>query len=142
MTQPTLLDVAERQIADTPRKRVQATSAAQYQHLLETGTLAKRRMAVLRAVAALREQDGRWPTACEVQRHLADSGAIPNDGNPNHVKPRLSELADGWTVTKRDTQGQPVKVHVPCHVLVRGAKRKSDVTNISVITWQIREVGA
>lgn len=130
-------DFAPAPPATKPWKRVRPTSVAVYQHLRESGTLAKRRQAVLTAVAALRNATQQWPTACEVQDWLASRGDVPADGNPNHVKPRLTELADGWWVT-RLVEGRKTRVHVPCDVLVRGAKRKSTVTGISVLTWQVR----
>lgn len=139
-TQLSLLEGVQR--LERPHKRVRPTSIAQYAVLRDSGTTAKRRNDVLRAVAAIRNATQRWPTACEVQEWMADSGDIPNDGNPNHVKPRLSELADGWTVTRvREVDGQKarVKEHVPCHILVRGPKRKSRVSGIAVLTWQVRE---
>jgi hypothetical protein len=102
-----------------PWKRVRQTSAAQYAHLRDTGTLAKRRDAVLRAVAAIYNATQEWPTSCEVQYWLAIRGELPQDGNPNHVRPRLTELA-------------------ALGVVERGPKRKSHVTDIVVLTWRVR----
>ncbi len=116
MTQPSLLTLCE---CAAPRKRVQATSVAQYGQLLQSGQLAKRRSAVLACVAILRERTGAWPTACELHQELERAGEIPDDGNPNHTKPRLSELAD-------------------LGVLVRGPKRASRVSGLTVLTWEVR----
>lgn len=107
----------------TPRKRVAETSARQFRHLVETGQLAKRRAAVLACVAILRERTGVWPTACELHQELERAGEIPADGNPNHTKPRLTELAQTG-------------------VIVRGPKRASQVSGITCLTWAIREAGA
>jgi hypothetical protein len=137
MSDQASFDFAPQPPAIKPWKRVRPTSVAVYSALRDTGTLAKRRAAVLRAVAAIRNATQMWPTACEVQRWLAERGEIPNDGNPNHVKPRLSELADGWHST-RMIDGKRLHVKVYCDVLVRGPKRKSAVTNIAVLTWQVR----
>jgi hypothetical protein len=112
-----LLDSVAR--VERPWKRVRPTSVAQYAHLRDTGTLAARRAVVLRAVAAIRNATQQWPTACEVHRWLEDRGEIPRDGNPNHSKPRLTELADTG-------------------VIVRGPKRKSRVSGITVLTWQVK----
>ena len=118
MTQPGLFDAvrAERK----PWKRVRQTSVQQYAHLRDTGTLAKRRSDVLRAVAAIYNATQQWPTSCEVQRWLSERGDIPNDGNPNHVRPRCHELAE-------------------LGVLERGPKRKSAVSGIVVLTWQVKQ---
>src|SRR5690242_8476912 len=99
---PLLADVQRR---ERPWKRVRPTSAGVYAHLRDTGTLAKRRHAVLTAIAAIRNATSQWPTACEVQAYLEARQQIPADGNPNHVKPRLTELAE-------------------LGVIVRGPKRK------------------
>lgn len=111
-----LADVARR---ERPYKRVRPTSVAQYAHLRDTGTLAKRRHAVLTAIGAIRNRTQQWPTACEVQAYLEKRQQIPNDGNPNHVKPRLTELAASG-------------------VLVRGLKRRSAVTGLTVLTWEVK----
>lgn len=137
-----LADVERR--ARAPWKRVRPTSVARYAVLRDSGRLATRRASVLRAVAAIRNATQQWPTACEVQVWLEVAGDIPKDGNPNHVRPRLTELADGWFVKRTMTvDGRRVveRVHVPCDVLVRGPKRKSHTSGISVITWCVREVG-
>lgn len=115
-TQLPLLADVER--IERPWKRVRPTSRAIYAQMRDDGTLGRRRDDVLRAVAAMRNKTGRWPTACEVQYWLAARGDIPNDGNPNHVKPRLTELADRG-------------------VLQRGPKRQSQVSGLCVLTWQI-----
>lgn len=117
MTQLSLLTSVTR--VERPRKRVRQTSVAQYAHLRDTGTLARRRDSVLRAVAAIYNATQQWPTSCEVQRWLSERGEIPNDGNPNHTRPRCHELA-------------------AMGVLERGPKRQSKVTGISVLTWQVR----
>lgn len=127
------LELGERR----PWKRVRPTSIAQYAHLRDTGVAEQRRACVLRAVAAMRNATQVWPTACEVQAWLEERREIPDDGNPNHVKPRLSELADGWEVT-RVVDGRKVRVRVGGGVLERGPKRKSQQSGIRVLTWQVK----
>ena len=117
MHQLGLLDAVARE--ERPWKRVRPTSTAQYAALRDTGTLAKRRADVLRAIAAIRNATQEWPTACEVQAWLVERGDLPNDGNPNHVRPRCTELADTG-------------------VLVRGPKRRSQTSGITVLTWQVK----
>jgi hypothetical protein len=118
--QLSLLASVERQ--ERPHKRVRQTSIAQYAHLRDTRTLAKRRASVLKAVAALKNRTGVWPTSCEVQQWLVWQREIPADGNPNHVRPRLHELAE-------------------MGVIERGPKRPSRSSGLTVLTWQVREVG-
>ena len=123
-----------------PWKRVRPTSVALYETLQDSGTTAEGRRRALNAVAALKNARGEWSTACEVRAFLLERGDIP-DNNPNRVFPRLNEMADGWDrwVTKDiDGQRTRVKEHVHCDVLVRGPKRKSRVSGITVITWQVK----
>lgn len=118
MTQPSLLD-----LPPTPIRRaqhVQATSAAQYRALARRGTLATRQTVVLEAVAALRVEWDQWPTACEIQRWLEARLLIPPDGNPSHVRPRCFELAEMGHVT-------------------RGPKRRSRLTGITCLTWELAD---
>lgn len=138
--QLSLLAGVRRTTRPKPWKRVRPTSVAVYAELRDSGKLAAGRNRALRAVSALKNSRGEWPTGCEVQAWLLERGEV-EDANPNRVKPRLSELADGWFVTLvRDVNGVKVKerVHVPCDVLVRGPKRKSRVSRIACITWQVK----
>lgn len=139
------VDVVDTETGDVrprrPWKRVKPTSVAVYGVLRETGALAETRALVLCAVAALKNAKGYWPTACEVHRYMRTRKQVI-DANPNRVKPRLSELADGWYVTVvREVDGRKEKhrVHVECDVLVRGPKRTSRVTGITCLTWQVKE---
>jgi hypothetical protein len=120
---------------------VRNTSVGLYEYLKDSGKLAEGRWVVLNAVAYLKNCRGYWPTGCEVLSWLFATGQIP-DMNPNHVKPRLNELADGWDhwVTTTVINGVKVreKVHVHCDLLVRGPRRKSRVTGISCLTWEVR----
>ena len=127
-------------------KRVRPTSAGLYAVLQDTGFLDMRRKRVLNAVAAIRNATQRWPSACEVIEWLYARKRIANT-NPNQVRPRLHEMSHGWEelrVTGEGPDGKPTreKVFVPCDILIAGPKRKSDVTGHTVLTWQVREVGA
>lgn len=136
-----LLAGARREERPRPWKRVRPTSVAVYAELRDSGKLAECRQHVLRAVSALKNSRGEWPTACEVQDWLLDRGEL-EDANPNRVRPRLSELADGWDVVHvLEANGGKVrtKVHVECNVLERGPKRKSRISGITCITWRVRE---
>lgn len=119
---------------------VRPTSAGLYEYLKDSGKLAEGRWLALNAVAYLKNRRGCWPTACEVQAWLMAIGEL-KDANPNRIKPRLNELADGWDhwVTTL-IAGVKVRerVHVHCDVLVRGPKRKSRVTGIACFTWEVR----
>lgn len=118
MTQANLVDGGARD-PGKPRKRVQETSAMQFEKLRQWGTLDKRNAQVFKAVKALSISGKGGPTSCEIQRYLATIGAIPNDGNPNHIRPTLTRLADDqW--------------------LQRGPKRKSQVTGLTVLTWVVK----
>lgn len=139
--QLSLLAGVRREARPKPWKRVRPTSVAVYAELRDSGKLAAARNRALRAVAALKNSRGEWPTACEVQAWLLERKEV-EDANPNRVKPRLTELATGWHVTLvREVNGVKVKerVHVPCDVLEQGPKRKSRVSGISCITWQVKE---
>src|SRR5688572_23216163 len=119
---------------------VRNTSVGLYEYLKDSGTLAEWRWLALNAVAYLKNRRGYWPTACEVQWWLIATGQLP-DENPNRIKPRMNELADGWDHwIKREINGVKVreKVHVHCDVLVRGPKRPSRVTGITCFTWEVR----
>ncbi len=123
-----------------PWKRVRPTSAALYAVLRDGGETAEGRRRVLRAIAALKNLRGFWPTGCEVLAWLLERGEIP-DNNPNRVLPRLNELADGWDrVVTQEINGERVrvKVHVHCDVLERRPKRKSLTSGITVITWAVK----
>lgn len=112
-----LFDLEPREVTD--RKRVRSTSREQFNRLIDTGTLELRRAAVLKAIEAIYVARAEWPTACEIQRWLADRHLIPADGNPNHVRPRLCEMFD-------------------VGVLLHGDKRKSRETGITVLTWRVK----
>lgn len=119
---------------------VRPTSVGLYEYLKDNGKLAEGRWLALNAVAYLKNRRGYWPTACEVQSWLIAIGEL-KDANPNRIKPRLNELADGWdNWVTNEINGVKVreKVHVHCDVLVRGPKRKSRVTGITCFTWQVR----
>lgn len=126
---------------ERPWMVVRNTSVGLYEYLKDSGTLAEWRWIALNAVAYLKNRRGYWPTACEVLAWLFATGQIP-DMNPNRVKPRLNELADGWNHwVKREINGVVVreKVHIHCDVVVRGPKRPSRVTGITVLTWGVRK---
>lgn len=122
-------------------KRVRSTSAFLYQVLQDTGLLDVRRRRVLNACAAIRNKTQRWPTSCEILAWLVERKQLAND-NVNQVKPRCSELADGWTEHRVgvDNDGRPARltVFVPCDIFERGPKRKSDITGHTALTWMIR----
>lgn len=123
-----------------PWKRVRPTSVATYAELRDNGQLAHDRAMVLRCLAALTNATGAWPTADELQDYMARTGEIPDDGNPNHVRPRLTELSCGWDAT-REINGVKTKVHIHCDIVERGPKRSSRLksTTRRVYTWQIKE---
>lgn len=125
-------------------KRVRPTSAFLYQIMQDTGLLDVRRRRVLNACAAIRNATQRWPTSCEILDWLVKRKRLTNS-NVNQVKPRCSELADGWTesrVVERDGVKVREDVFVPCDIFIRGPKRKSDITGHTVLTWQVKEIGA
>jgi hypothetical protein len=123
-----------------PWKRVRPTSVATYAELRDKGQLAHDRAMVLRCLAAFKNDKGIWPTADELQNDMAGKGEIPDDGNPNHVRPRLTELSCGWDVT-REINGVRTKVHIHCDIVERGPKRPSRLKSVTrrVYTWQIKE---
>jgi hypothetical protein len=123
-----------------PWKRVRPTSVATYAELRDTGKAAHERAKVLRCLAAYKNAVGRWPTRDELQADMVRRGEIPNDGNPNHVAPRLTELSCGWFVV-RLVDGVKQRVHVPCDVVERGPKRQTSLkaNTRRVYTWQIKE---
>jgi hypothetical protein len=148
-------------------KRVRPTSAGLYALLQDSGILALSRKRVLNAVAAFRNKKQLWPIADEVQAWLVAAKLIPADGNPNHVRPRLTELSSGWhevrgpicTASKRN--GQPCTViastnglcanhggdtpieptFVACDVLVAAPVKRPNGRGRNVTAWAVRECG-
>lgn len=124
-------------------KRVRQTSTGLYAMLQDTGILALRRKQVLNAVAAFRNRHQMWPINDEVQDWLVAAKLIADDGNPNYVRPRLTELSRGWhelRVTQVDGRRVTEKIFRPCDVLVAGPSRKNKHGR-GVTTWEVREFG-
>jgi hypothetical protein len=148
-------------------KRVRSTSTGLYALLQDTGVLALRRKQVLNAVAAFRNRWQIWPIADDVQAWLVAAGVIPNDGNPNYVRPRLTELSSGWfevrgpicTDAKRNgdpctriasTNGkcaqhggaEPIEpTFIACDVLVAAPATRENRHGRQVTAWAVREFG-
>jgi hypothetical protein len=135
------IDVIDDEIGDVKTirawKRVRATSAGLYAELKDSGYLGERRTRVLNALAAMRNATQRWSTACEILRYLHARGEIA-DLNPNHVRPRLTELSHGWYDVTTTADGERQRVFTPCDIVIVGPKRKSDVSGHTVLTWEIR----
>ena len=134
MTQPSLLDLAVR--VERPWKRTTATSKAAVKAAADSGLLHARREACCRGLRAIWNATQRWPTADELAEFLFQSGELPGS-HRDFVAPRLNELADGWWV-KRDG----VRVQVGGGLIERGAKRRSNVSGLTVLTWRVREAGS
>lgn len=144
-------------------KRVRPTSTGLYAFLQDSGYLAHGRKIVLNAVAALYNAKQQWPIADEIQAWLLERKQI-RDMNPNHVRPRLTDLSSGWEETPYQPCGEPTKsgkpcaaqslkngkctkhggdvkrdpVFVPCTILVAGEPREN-AHGIKCATWHVRE---